>query len=205
MRVGSAPPTRCSTALIILARVFATGNMRLRDRSDHRSLRSATLKSSRTTEPTLARTAEVPRGPVHFRRNPTFGRTAHVDGRAHVPPIAELSTVIAPFAFPREPPGSETLADAGLQLRIAPRRIQEFGGHTAAVVLRSARVGARIGLRCPRRHSEDGEEGSERHSPYSRRRKCSQRHVPPPHTGLWCWAAEPEQTREASAKSLNVG
>lgn len=54
------------------------------------------------------------------------------------------TTALADAAL--EPSGGETLADTGLQLRVAAGRIQELGSHAAGIVLGAACDGTRIGL-----------------------------------------------------------
>jgi hypothetical protein len=71
-------------------------------------------------------------------------------------------------------------------------------------VLRAARYGTRVCLRCVSGKGEEDQDSQNSHPPHPHRCQPQPRHVPPPQTWPRCWAAGPKQTGEANAATMNT-
>jgi hypothetical protein len=161
-------------ALSILARVLATGNTPNAQRLS--SLRSAQRPRRMSAEPARPATAIISSAiaevagrssfgqTTSLRRKPPFGWITHFRRPTHVAPLAEIATaVIAQVSLALKASRREALADAALQLCVAPCRIKKLRRHTAGVMLTAARIRARIGHGGTGSEHENAQDGDKRH------------------------------------------
>jgi hypothetical protein len=128
----------------------------------------------------LTRIVKIPGRPAHIARFPAgIAHTSRV-AVAHVlrAAVARIASVARIAAVAR---CGEALGDAALQLRVAVGRKQEFGRHSAGVVLRPASLGARVGIGVTGSKSRYRQNSQQGCPNGFYRPQCSLKHVPPPH------------------------